>query len=132
MVVPSSIEDEERDELFSNRMELTKSFMEILNSLNEHELLTLKMDRALEYISTEIFNDPTIKDLFEIKEDHMDMGDEGGMGDISGQAIEVDEPQGSGFSSNVDSSSSTVTRTPSNNDTTTTAEFGGEWQDIEI
>ena len=60
MVVPSSIEDEERDELFSNRMELTKSFMEILNSLNEHELLTLKMDRALEYISTEIFNDPTI------------------------------------------------------------------------
>ena len=133
MVVPSSIEDEERDELFSNRMELTKSFMEILNSLDEHELLTLKMDRALEYISTEIFNDPTIKDLFEIKEDdHMDMGDEGGMGDISGQAIEVDEPQGSGFSSDVDSSSSTVTRTPSNNDTTTNAEFGGEWQDIEI
>ena len=106
--------------------------MEILNSLNEHELLTLKMDRALEYISTEIFNDPTIKDLFEIKEDHMDMGDEGGMGDISGQAIEVDEPQGSGFSSDLDSSSSTVTNTPSNNDTTTNAEFGGEWQDIEI
>lgn len=141
MVVPSSIEDEERDELFSNRMELTKSFIEILNSLNESENLTLKIDDVLEYVSTEIFKDPTIKDLFKYTEPEdvpqLTGGPDESMGDISGSPIEVEEPRGSGFSSNVSDTTSTMSNTGSQSTSSTSGpglsgEFGGEWEDIEV
>ena len=136
MVVPSSVEDEERDAIFSNRMELCKSFLEIMNSVAEAEGVTLDMDLALDYLCENIFDDPTIKDLFIIE--HENVSGEG-FGDVSGGPVDVDEPMGtSNFGGDTDFNPKTDS-IPSNSGSSETqansnisGEFGGEWKDIEI
>ena len=136
MVVPSSVEDEERDAIFSNRMELCKSFLEIMNSVAEAEGATLDMDLALDYLCENIFDDPTIKDLFIIE--HENVSGEG-FGDVSGRPVDVDEPMGtSNFGGGTDFNPKTDS-IPSNSGSSETqansnisGEFGGEWKDIEI
>ena len=137
MVVPSSVEDEEREAIFSNRMELCKSFLEIMNSVAEADGVTLDMDLALDYLCENIFDDPTIKDLFII--DNEKISGEG-FGCVSWETIDVDEPMGASnfgcenyFNPLTDSipsnsGSSETQKTNSN----ISGEFGGEWEDIEI
>lgn len=132
MVIPSSVEDEERDAIFSNKMELCKSFLEIMNSVAEAEGVTLDMDMALDYVCENIFDDPTIKDIFIIKKEELN-GE--GFGDVSGDSIDIDEPMGSSNFDSSDFSPSTSPSTPSSepqSSSNTSGEFGGEWQDIEI
>lgn len=136
MVIPSSIEDEERDTLFSNKIELVKSFLEIVNSLSESDQISINTEELVDYIFNEIFDDPAVKDLFKIQELGSSMGDgEAGFGDVSGSPVEVDEPMGAGgFASDMDSGSSdSIEASPTGpSEDGLSGEFSGEWEDIEV
>ena len=107
-----------------------------MNSVAEAEGVTLDMDLALDYLCENIFDDPTIKDLFIIKHEKVD-GE--GFGDVSGGPLDIDEPMGTSnfgggndFNPKTDSIPSDSGSSEIQANSNISGEFGGEWKDIEI
>lgn len=128
-VPPSSIEDEERDAQFSNKMDLAKSFLEIVSSLTESEAIEADSNELINYISTSIFDDSDIKKILKVIK--LPDGVEGTIGDISGNSVEVETTGGGSSARDVDTGYETG-RGSTADVGDLEGEFGGEWEDLEL
>ena len=139
MVTPSSVEDEERDTLFSNRLELIKSFNDVINSLSESDNVNVNMQKLIDYLSDEILNDSDLKDILIVSKsspasDSVEAAGGGpidndldfGGGSFGGDGASEFSELGGGLE-NV--SSPEMNESPE--EPSATEDFSGEWNDLE-
>ena len=132
MTSPSTVEDAEREEQFSNRMELVKSFMEIMGSFTEAENIKVNYKKLIDYVSEKIFHDSDIKDMLTA----VDALTNEQLGNISGAPVEGSGDMG-GFSESPGTDLELETgRTNELPEMGTkggsSVQLGGEWNNLEI
>lgn len=131
MVVPSTVEDEERNAIFNDRIEVVKSLIDTISSLtSDNESIELDTRKFIDYLSDEILDEPMFKEFLLVKKNSLDNVDQaGGNGGFKDLDIDI---QGSEIST-PDFENDTVSTTSDNNTPEINAdEFGGEWQDLEV
>lgn len=128
-IPPSSIEDEERDAQFSTKMELAKSFIEVMNSCAESEAIEIDTQELIDYLADDIFDNSIIKKILKVVK--LPAGvEEGQLGDISGSPVEA-EPTGGGGGSPGGGGDTEFEPSGGGNEDLE-GEFGGEWEDLEV
>ena len=132
MVVPSTVEDEERNTAFNNKIELVKSITDAVSALTaDNENVELDMEKYIEYLSDDILDEPMLKEFLIVKNDEpVDGVEEAGGGGF--EPVEDDFGGGGGDISEPDFSEPPTTSTTTSEPEINTNDFGGEWEDLEV
>lgn len=132
MVIPSTVEDEERNTAFNNKIELVKSITDAVSALTaDNENVELDMEKYIEYLSDDILDEPMLKEFLIVKNDEpVDGVEEAGGGGF--EPVEDDFGGGGGGISEPDFSEPPTTSTTTSEPEINTNDFGGEWEDLEV
>ena len=132
MVVPSTVEDEERSTAFNNKIELVKSITDAVSALRaDNENVELDMEKYIEYLSDDILDEPMLKEFLVVKNNEPVEGvEEAGGGGF--EPVEDDFGGGGGGISEPDFSEPPTTSTTTSEPEINTNDFGGEWEDLEV
>lgn len=132
MTPPYTVEEEERSTQFSNKMELAKSFMEVISSFTEVEGIEVNYSNLIDYVADKMFRDADIKKL--LKAVAVPSGEK--LGSISGGALDTDLDGGfnepTGEDTDFEPGGTDEFSDTSSTDTGSTVQLGGEWNDLEI
>ena len=135
MVVPATVEDNDRIESFTNKIAVMNDLTESLSGLSESDTVTLDMEAYIDYLSDELFGDAFLKNIIKVSStkqedveieagnsEPADFGEEGGFGGIDfGPEESGSEPMGGGGEFEA----------PEIEEPAGGAEaFEGEWQDL--
>jgi hypothetical protein len=131
MVTPATVEDQERAELFNNKIEVIKSLTDAVSALTDTQAVEVDMEKYISYLSDEIMDDPFLKDILKAKEipvTEMPQAGGGGFeGPESGGAAPIGEED---FGSEIPNTTSPEMNISPEIESEPTEEFGGEWSDL--
>lgn len=139
MVVPATVEDNDRIETFTNKIAVMNELTEALTGLAADESISLDMEEYLDYLSENIFGDAFLKNVIKLpdkEEENIeveagnstggpDFGGEGGFGGIDFGGGE--EPSGGGMEELGGNDFEAPEIEPAGGGE---EEFSGEWQDL--